>query len=512
MKNLFFSKDKYKNPRPDFDKPSRAHIKESLYREKRSSYDNVIGIDEDTSTSPTSSKGKLPKGAQKGKKQRLTRREVFKRSLFSPIVCMYALIVASLFLTALGVVMVFSSATVTQISAGLSPFKPLITQGIFALIGISVAIGAIFINMKFYKKWAYVFLICAWCLQLLTLTPLGRGAGGNTAWVGFGPLQFQPVEILKLAICLELPVLIIKSADKCARKKYPWYFTAYWLPFVVLAVAVATVLAGKDLGSALILSAIGLVLIFIGGCEWRVFFPLLAIVIVLILLIFVGGSANRMDRIRAMLGGCSPGKGDASGACYQAIHGTYAIASGGWTGLGLGASREKWNYLPEARNDFIYAVIGEELGFWGAFLVILAFAVITWSLVVIAYKMQDRRLRYQRLVLMGIAVWIPLQGFVNILVVLELAPVVGLALPFISAGGTSLVACLAAIGVAVRMSMDLPQVQQNLPQWARRILRKSLASAPTSKVHSRKKKEDQQPDKITIQVSVEEDKNSAIKR
>jgi hypothetical protein len=192
--------------------------------------------------------------------------------------------------------------------------------------------------------------------------------------------------------------------------------------------------------------------------------------------VFVTGSGNRMQRIHALFSGCQ-GSDDKLGVCYQVIHGRFALASGGLFGLGLGASREKWSYLPEAQNDFIFAVIGEELGFVGALAVILLFALIAWFLLQVAVQMRppaerpttavarvaDHQRQYARIVLVCITGWICFQALINIMVVLQLAPVIGLPLPFVSAGGTALVSCLTASGVAAAMMREQPQIAAVFP-------------------------------------------------
>lgn len=148
-----------------------------------------------------------------------------------------------------------------------------------------------------------------------------------------------------------------------------------------------------------------------------------------------------------------------AGGRYQAVHGKYAMASGGLLGVGIGNSGEKWGYLPEAHNDFIFAIIGEETGFVGASLVILLFLVLGWCMLVVALQSQDR---YITLVLASITVWIVGQAFVNIGVVVGLFPVMGVPLPFVSAGGSSLILCLGAAGVTISMMKQQPQIQAEM--------------------------------------------------
>ena len=371
--------------------------------------------------------------------------------LQEPIVCYYGFIVTVLALTAFGLLMVFSSSTVDLVAAGKSPFNQLLSQGLYAIIGIVVAIAAGFIPLRLYQWISFIALVGAMILQMLTLVGLGISSGGNTGWIALGPITFQPAEIMKLALCIWMPqVISIGKQRKLGSIK------AFVLPLGFFIFAFLLVLAGKDLGTGLIILLIGAVAVFAGGFNLKAYLGLGILGVLMIGSVFVLGSSNRMSRITALFSGCSDAA-DAQGVCYQSIHGLYAIASGGFSGVGLGASREKWNYLPEAHNDFIFAIISEELGFIGAAMVILCFAVLAWCLINIALKMKNKP--YPRLVLICITAWICGQALINIMVVLQMLPVIGLPLPFVSAGGTALIMCLLASGVAVRMAREQDDIK-----------------------------------------------------
>jgi cell division protein FtsW len=366
--------------------------------------------------------------------------------LTEPIVCYYGFIVTVILLMAFGLLMVFSSSTVDLVAAGKSPFSQLISQAEFAIIGLVGAGVAAFLPMGIYRKFSFFLLLLSMFLQMLTLVGFGVSSGGNTGWISLGPVTFQPAEIMKLALCVWMPQVITVS-----RQRKLGNIKGFAVPVAFFAFGFLLVLAGKDLGTGLIILLIGAVAIFAGGFNLKAYLVTGAVAVVGIVGIFVLGSTNRMSRITALFSGCTD-SADAQGVCYQSIHGLYAIASGGFTGVGLGASREKWNYLPEAHNDFIFAIIGEELGFIGGAVVILGFAVLAWCLVNIALKMKNHP--YARLVLVCITAWLVGQALINIMVVLKILPVIGLPLPFISAGGSALVMCLVASGVAVRMARE----------------------------------------------------------
>ena len=244
---------------------------------------------------------------------------------------------------------------------------------------------------------------------------------------------------MKFAMCIWLP----SSLHACSKMYHKKGIKAYAAPLVLYAIGVALVMGGRDLGTAMILVFIGGVAFLIVGFpgKWMGVGVLGAVVMVGALAV---SSPNRLRRILATYGDCSAA--DAQSVCYQSIHAKYAIASGGFLGLGIGNSREKWNYLPAAHNDFIFAIIGEETGFVGCAIVLLFFAILAWCMIVIALQVTDR---YVAMVLMCVAIWIVGQAMVNIGVVVGVFPVLGVPMPFVSAGGSSMIMCLTAAGLVV---------------------------------------------------------------
>lgn len=412
-------------------------------------------------------------------------------SMRDPVICYYGFIICVALLLILGIVMVFSSSSVDLIAAGQSPYSKVIRQCLFAFVGVVLAIIAAHISVDSYRHGSFAFFLCTLFFQALTLTPLGASAGGNSGWLAIGPFSFQPAELLKLSLCLWMPATIVASRN---ARRYGRGFMDQLRPFMIaligLLLAFGLVMAGKDLGTGIIILIVGAVALLCGGIDPRLMAGGVAAVAAAIIGVFVTGSGNRMDRIRALLSQCK-GADDKLGVCYQVIHGRYALASGGFFGLGLGASREKWSYLPEAQNDFIFAVIGEELGFVGAFLVILLFVLIAWFLGRVAWQMRppavppttpaargaDIRRQYSRLVLICILGWICFQAFINILVVLQILPVMGVPLPFVSAGGTALIACLTASGSATSMMREQPRIAAVFPARPARRHRRTARTA-----------------------------------
>ncbi|HCA74564.1 MAG TPA: cell division protein FtsW [Bifidobacterium sp.] len=377
------------------------------------------------------------------------------RSLLNPLWCYHGFRLAVVILTVFGVIMVFSSSSVNMIANGQSPWSQALKQGLFCAGGIVVAAMAMAIPSRAYRKCSGAFLVFALVLQFMTLTSLGVEVNGNKGWIGIpNVFTVQPAEIVKLALCIWMPGELIDAREKVRKGAKPLeLLRAYDRLLVGYLASLILIVAGKDLGTAMIVVAIGCIALLLGDFPVKALLASVAVCVAgVIVLVIV--SPNRVQRIMAVYQECSAS--DLEGVCYQAIHGKYAIASGGLLGVGIGNSGEKWGYLPEAHNDFIFAIIGEETGFVGAALVILLFFVLGWSMMVIALKTYDR---YISIVLICIAVWIVGQAFVNIGVVVGIFPVVGVPMPFVSAGGSSLIMCLGAAGVAISMMKEQPQIK-----------------------------------------------------
>ncbi|MEK0306860.1 putative peptidoglycan glycosyltransferase FtsW [Bifidobacterium sp. IMAU50988] len=378
------------------------------------------------------------------------------RALLNPVWCYNGFLTTVTATTVFGLVMVFSSSSVDLVARGQSPWNQALRQGIYCLIGLVVSVVAAHIRVGTYARFSLAFLIFSQFVQALTFTRLGLSTNGNAGWISFRGVTMQPAEMLKLALCIWLPKALMDARRRHDKlEEHSWL--AYVTPVAGFMISFILIMAGKDLGTAMIVVIIGFAAFLVSGFSLKWLLSLSLLGLAGIIAFAVMGSSNRMKRIMATYGQCS-GQ-DVQSVCYQSIHGMYAMASGGLTGVGLGNSREKWNYLPEAHNDFIFAVIGEELGFLGAALVVLAFVVMGWCMVRLALTTRDR---YAAMVLTCLAVWIVGQALVNICVVLGILPVMGLPLPFVSAGGTALILCLMAAGVAVRMMRTQDDVRASV--------------------------------------------------
>ncbi|KAB1660107.1 putative lipid II flippase FtsW [Pseudoclavibacter chungangensis] len=353
----------------------------------------------------------------------------------------YLLLGITLFLVVYGLVMVLSSSAVEEFAAGNAVSDKFVRQAVFAVAGIPLMLIASRMPLRFWSALAWPMLIGATVLQALVLTPLGIEEKGNRAWLDIGGLTFQPAELLKVALVVWLGFIVSRKREKLTD----WRHVA--IPILpVLAVSIGIALAGGDLGTVIIIGGLVLGALYFGGVPMR--FLLIAVTAAAagaIAMVLVSG--NRMSRITCFINDTCPYETWG----WQSAHGRYALAAGGLFGVGLGNSSAKWSWLPEADNDFIFAIVGEELGLVGALVMILLFVALALVMVRIIVSTDDP---FRRTTIGGVAVWLVFQAFVNMAVVLDLLPVLGVPLPLVSSGGSALITTLLAIGIVVSMANE----------------------------------------------------------
>ncbi|MDF2560223.1 MAG: cell division protein FtsW [Microbacterium sp.] len=366
---------------------------------------------------------------------------------FTPVSTEFLLIASTaLLLTLFGLVMVLSATSATAVASGADPMGGVLRQGMFALLGVPLMFLISRVPVAFLKKMAWPALFGAVALQLLVFTPLGIEDGGNRNWIDIG-FQLQPSEFLKLALALWIAAVLLRKQAMLGT----WHHV--FIPVIpVGALAIGTVLAGKDLGTAMVLVLILLGCLFFSGVKLRLFIIPVVIGIVAVLA-YALSSQDRMRRITATCDNMALYESD----CYQSIHGIWGMASGGIFGLGLGNSQEKYGWLPAAGNDFIFAIVGEELGLIGCIVVLALFTFFTVGAFHVIRKTPDP---FIRVAAGGITVWIVGQAVLNIGVVIGLFPVMGVPLPFMSQGGTALFAVLIACGVLLAFARTIPVVEK----------------------------------------------------
>ena len=355
----------------------------------------------------------------------------------------FLLLGTTLFLVAFGLVMVLSSSSVDSYLADLGFFGGILRQGMFALIGVPLMLLVSRMPLKFWERISWLALLIACFLQgLVVFTPLGYEIAGNTNWLTLpGGIQFQPSEVIKLSLVVWLGVILAKKQNHLDDWRH------IFIPvFGVGGGAVALVMIGGDLGTVIIMAGILFGALFYAGVKLRLLIMPLVIGVVGAIVLALS-SDNRLKRIMSFAeDDCAVTDGTISAECWQPLHGTWAMANGGIFGVGLGNSRAKWSWLPAADNDYIFAIVGEELGLIGAIVVLFMFILLAFAFLRV---MRSSRSVQARITTASVMVWIIGQAFVNIGVVLGVLPVLGVPLPLISAGGTALLTTLVAIGVVL---------------------------------------------------------------
>jgi cell division protein FtsW len=360
----------------------------------------------------------------------------------------FLLLGTTLFLVVFGLVMVLSSSSIESRADGGDFFAQAARQGLYALVGVPAMLLAARAPMAFWKRWAGTAVLIGVALQLLVFLPgLGYERGQNRNWINLGSFTAQPSELIKLALVIWLAWVLSRKGDAL----HEWREVAVPI-FPIALVTVGLVLAGNDLGTATIIVAIVFGALFYAGVRLRIIATALLGVAV-VAMVAIQLSDSRSNRIAAWLNQCED-PALYSRDCWQSIHGWEALAHGGVFGVGLGNSSGKWYWIPEAANDFIFAIIGEELGLLGALLVLALFVVLTICFVRIIRMARDP---FAKLATSAAMVWVIGQAFVNIAVVLGLLPVLGVPLPLVSAGGSALITTLTAIGVVLSFARHRPQ-------------------------------------------------------
>jgi cell division protein FtsW len=364
----------------------------------------------------------------------------------------YHLVLGSVsLLLIVGVMMVLSASSVNAYVTYGDSYFYVKRQVVFLVVGVIGAIVIMKLPSSALRMLGWFGSGLAAVLLILTYTPLGITVNGNRNWLYLGSSLFaiQPAEFAKLAI-------VIWGAHILAQKQRwldrPTHLLVPFLP--VTGLLILLVLFQGDAGTAVVMAAIVAGVLWIVGAPLRVLGGLVGVGAVGVIALFVS-SPVRMRRLAAFLDPTS----DLGGANDQAYAGMFAIASGGWWGVGLGASRQKWGSLPEAHTDFIFAVLGEEFGLFGSLVVLALIGVLGYAGIRIATRSDDPFARYAA---GGVTTWFMVQALINLAVVLRLLPIAGVPLPLVSYGGSALIANLLAVGVLLACARREPAVRKML--------------------------------------------------
>lgn len=383
----------------------------------------------------------------------------------SPVTSYYLIGGVTILLLVLGLVMVLSSSSIYALNetAGTNPFADFVGQASYALIALPVGFLMSRLPVRLYRALAWPAMLATLALQALVFTPLVLGAGGNANWVALGPVVVQPSEFAKFGLALWLGAVLATKGKLLAH----WSHVIF-PSLVVCGLFLATVLYSHDLGTALVFIAL------IAGALWVAGVPVSKFVVagcgVVALVAYLAvSSESRTRRILQFLG--MGNEADPSGTGYQSDHALWGLGSGGLSGVGLGASKEKWLWLPAGDNDFIFAIIGEELGLLGCLLVLGLFVALAVGFSRVIARHPNP---FVKITTAAVASWIIGQAVINIGVAIGLFPVIGLPLPLVSKGGSSLVTTIAALAMVLAFARDEPGAREALA--ARKgSMRRSLA-------------------------------------
>ena len=352
------------------------------------------------------------------------------------------LLVTTLGLAFFGCIMVLSASSVTMISQGQSPFSQVSSQIMFLVLGVLAMAGITRIPVGVYHKKFVVYAMLATALVMqLAVVVVGVEVNGNRNWLKLGPVQIQPSEFSKLAIIMWLAWVYSRHGDISRSIWRTLFPSIYGVGALVLLI-----MLGGDMGTAMVYGFIFVGMMWLAGASRS---SLLKIGGAFAVLALVGvlSSANRVARIFGIWGSCT------NANCDQANSGEVALTTGGFLGVGLGQSRQKYNYLAEAHNDYIFAIIGEELGLLGTLAVLLLYVGLVYCAVRIMLRTTDPLVR---LATGGIMIWLTSQAIINMGMVSRILPVIGVPLPFVSYGGSSLLSSLFAAGLLLAFARQTP--------------------------------------------------------
>lgn len=366
-----------------------------------------------------------------------------KELLDKPLTTYYLIIGCSALLLALGLMMVLSASSIEALQKTGSPFSWFIKQSLSAALGVPLMWICSRLPDRFFR-WAGYPMMALSILALVMVLFIGTAELGAQRWIYIGSFTIQPSEPAKLALALW-------GADLMARKarmgRIEW--RQLLLPLMPgVAILAVLVMLGRDLGTTIVLFMVFLALLWVVGAPLKLFGGILALA-ALAAMIMIRLEPYRLKRMSCFLDPWA----DAQDCGYQAVQGQIAMGSGGWFGIGLGASRQKWNWLPHGESDFIFSILGEELGLMGTLAVVTLFGLLGYAGLRIAARVNDP---FIRLASAAIVAWIAGQAIVNMGAVIGVLPITGIPLPLVSYGGSALLPTLAALGMLLSFAKREP--------------------------------------------------------
>jgi len=385
-----------------------------------------------------------------------------------PVVNFYGVALPTILISVFGLVMVFSASSVKALQESGSSVAIVGRQALLFFVGLAIALFLFRAPLAFLKRMSTLSLpLSLIALALPQLPVIGKEVNGNVNWISIAGFTMQPSEFAKLGMILWLAGVLAQHEDMKQRQvsMSPTALAVQVLPGIIAMIAL--ILIGKDLGTALVFAAIAAGILFVAGIQIRWFVAAIA-ALSLMAIVLILTQSNRIYRIKALLDPFSEEHYQNAG--WQPAHSIMGLASGGIFGSGLGAGKQKWGNLAEAHTDFIFAVVGEEMGLLGTLTLLGLFAFLLLSIFKIALRSQTL---LERFFVSGVGLWFAIQIVVNIGSVTGLIPVIGVTLPLVSYGGSSLLATFAALGLVLGVAMRDPEVKSEITQRISRSLKYS---------------------------------------
>lgn len=384
-----------------------------------------------------------------------------------PVVNFYGVVLPTSLIGLLGLIMVYSASSVKALQESGTSFAIVGRQAFLFMVGIVIALLLFRTPLAFLKKISSLSLVLSIIALVLPQTPLGKEVNGNTNWISIAGFTMQPSEFAKLGLILWMAGLLARHEERKSNgiDESGSQLMAQLIPG--LAIMLALIMVGDDLGTAMVFAAIAAGILFIAGVQIRWFAAGLGS-LGMMALVFILIQPNRIYRIKALLDPFSEEHYQNAG--WQPAHSVMGLASGGIFGSGLGASKQKWGNLAEAHTDFIFAVIGEEMGLLGTLTLLALIAFLLLSIFKIALRSTSL---VEKFFVSGVGIWIAVQVMVNIGSVTGLIPVIGVTLPLVSYGGSSLLATFASLGLVLGVAMRDPQVKSEITKRVSRSFKYS---------------------------------------
>ena len=354
----------------------------------------------------------------------------------------------AMILLCFGIVMCYSAGVVDAMESYDDPLHYLVRNIILSVVAIAITVPCvIFVRPWMWRAFSLIAYAAA-VILLIAVLFVGTVGGGAERWIAIGPITVQPSEIAKLAVVMVLALYLEKYEKQVnSTQKFGGHFKhGFLMPMIFIGILCALIIGQPHISGVMIVGIIGVAVMFMGGTRLRWIFMLLAFIAVAFLILITVFSSYAQARLDIWL---HIDEVDPLGEAWQTLQGLNAIGSGGFFGLGLGASRQKYGYVPEQQNDFIFTIICEELGFIGAFGLVFLFGLLIWRGIKIGQNAPDK---FSALVVWGLTFKIALQVAMNIAVVTNMMPNTGISLPFFSAGGSALMLQIFEVGIILSIS------------------------------------------------------------